>query len=379
MRPGGLPQGLPPTAPQTSHLRRESSQSTHSDFSNQGIVPGQGRGGYPPQGGRGRGGYPSPNPYNQQMPYSPAPNFRPNPNQSRSAQNINAGYQQQGRFQGGYPGSPHQAARSPGLAAAQPVHQQQGQVPMYPQQYPGYPPNMGPQVNPRSSLPLHVNHPTPELNRAQISYLGPPGPFTPDLSPASGNFERLLTDRNQAQYGTPYYDPQMAQWYQVYNMNQGQTYLQAPSSPRPPQHQQQMGGQYFPGQYPNQQQPQPMSRTSSAMSATDRPGSTMGRPQAPSGTPVSSQAPAPVVRQLAPAPSLQLFKSHSERLLLSSKIPVAILSISRLRLRLQLRGALRPMQPQSCHHPHEATASQTASTNVPRVRASSPMKKSGMI
>ena len=317
MRAGGQPQGLTPTAPQTGHLRRESSQSTHSDFGNQGIIPGQGRGGYPPQGSRGRGGYP--NSYNsQQLPYSPAPNnYRPNPNQSRSAQNVNQGYQQPGRSLGQYPGSPHQNARSPGLAPAQPVHQQQGQVPMgspmYPQQYPGYPPSMGPQVNPRSSLPLHVNHPTPELSRAQVSFHGPLGPFTPDLSPASGNFERLLTDRNQAQYGMPqgYLDPHYAQFYAQYNINPHQAqqmYMQPPSSPRPQQPHQHMGQQYFPGQYPNQQQPQAMSRTSSAMSATDRPGSTIGRPQAPSTTPITSQASAP-----SPAPKSATFQKPQRK------------------------------------------------------------------
>ena len=324
MRAGGPSQGLPPTAPQTSHLRRESSQSTYNDFGNQGIVPGQGRAGYPPQGSRGRGGYPSPY-SNQQLPYSPAPNnYRPNPNQSRSAQTINQGYQQPGRSLGQYPGSPHQNARSPALAAAQPVHQHQGQVPMgspmYPQHYPGYPPGMGPQVNPRSSLPLHVNHPTPELPRAQVSFHGPFGPFTPDLSPASGNFERLLTDRNQAHYGMPpqsFLDPNYAQFYASYNMNPQQAqqmYMQQPpSSPRPQQSQQQMGQQYFPGQYSNQQQPQSMSRTSSAMSATDRPASTMGRPQAPSTTPIASQAAAPTRPTASPGPKSATFQKPQRK------------------------------------------------------------------
>lgn len=273
MRAGGPSQGLPPTAPQTSHLRRESSQSTHNDFGNQGIVPGQGRAGYPPQGNRGRGGYPSP--YNsQQLPYSPAPNnYRPNPNQSRSgAQNINPGYQQPGRSLGQYPGSPHSSARSPALAAAQPVHQHQGQVPMgspmYPQHYPGYPPSMGPQAH----------------------YAMPPQSFL---------------------------DPNIAQFYASYNMNPQQAqqmYMQQPpSSPRPQQPHQQIGQQYFPGQYPNQQQPQSMSRTSSAMSATDRPGSTMGRPQAPTTTPVVSQAAAPSRPTASPGPKSATFQKPQRK------------------------------------------------------------------
>ena len=328
LRPGGIPQGLPPTGSQTGHLRRESSQSTHSGFSNQAMGPAQGRGGYPPQAGRGRGSYGAP--YSQQIPYSPNPNpnsFRPNPNQSRGGQNMNPGYQQRGQSLAPFPPSPHPVNRSPALPNAQPVHHQQGQMPigspMYPQHYGGYPPNMGPQVNPQSSLPLHINHHTPELRRAQISLPGLPRNLpTPDFSPVSGNFEQYLTSRTQAPYGMQqgFVDPQLAAYYQQYNLAQGM--YMPPGSPRPQQQHQQMGQQqYFPGQYGSPQQPQPMSRTSSAMSASDRPGSTMGRPQPPSATPTASQAPAPSRQANSPAPKPSSFQKPQRKAALVIKDP----------------------------------------------------------
>jgi len=267
------------------------------------MPPTQGRGGYPPQGGRGRGGYGAAA-YGPQMSYSPGPNsnnFRPNLNQPRGNQNVNQGYQQQGRALGvpPFPPSPHMASRSPALPNAQPVHHQQGQIPMgspmYAQFYGGYPQNMVPQVNPQSSLPLHINHHTPELRTAQISLPGGPRNLpTPDFSPVTGKFEQYLTVRNQGPYGVQqgFYDPQLAAYYQQLNMAQG-VHL-PPGSPRPQQQQQQAGQQqYFPGQYGSAPQPQNMSRNPSAMSASDRPGSTTGRPQAPlSTTPSANQTPA---------------------------------------------------------------------------------------
>ena len=288
----------------------------HNEFSNQAMAPSQGRGGYPSQGaqgGRGRGGYGAA--YNQQMPYSPNANsnaFRPNPNQSRGAQNMTPGFQQQGQRLTPYPPSPHMGNRSPALQNAQPVHHQQGQMPMgspmYPQHFGAYAPNM-PQVNPQSSLPLRINHVTPELRRAQLSLSGGPRNLpTPDFSPHTGQFEQFLTNRNQGPYVQ--LDPQLASYYYQYNM--AQSMHLPPGSPRPQLQHQPMGQvgqqQYFPGQYANPQQPQPMSRTPSAMSATDRPGSTVGRPQAPSTTPSVSQAPAPTRPAISPAakpPSFQ--------------------------------------------------------------------------
>ncbi|PQE22232.1 Eukaryotic translation initiation factor 4 gamma protein [Rutstroemia sp. NJR-2017a WRK4] len=103
---------LAPNNQQAGHLRRESSQSTHSDMSNQG--PGAGRGGFQ-QGGRGRGGY---NPQYQGhtgFPPSNAPQFRNTPNAGRGGMPP---FQTQGRPQ--YQNSPHQAARSPALANSLP-------------------------------------------------------------------------------------------------------------------------------------------------------------------------------------------------------------------------------------------------------------------
>ncbi|KAJ6030372.1 hypothetical protein N7499_012787 [Penicillium canescens] len=130
------------------HLRRESSQSTHSDMSNMGNAPG--RSGYPHQGGRGRGysqsGYQGP-----QIPYSPNPGFRQTPNQPRGGPNM--GPQFHGPNQGrpmGYPNSPHQANRSPALANVNPTTPQMNQVPMAHGQMPpgayGYGQHIGPQA-----------------------------------------------------------------------------------------------------------------------------------------------------------------------------------------------------------------------------------------
>ncbi|KAJ5133521.1 hypothetical protein N7526_004886 [Penicillium atrosanguineum] len=110
-------ESLAPLGPGPQHLRRESSQSTHSDMSNH-MGSGPGRGGYPHQGGRGRG-YSQSN--YQGQPYSPGPTFRPTPNQPRGGHNM--GPQFHGPNQGrpmGFPNSPHQANRSPALANAHP-------------------------------------------------------------------------------------------------------------------------------------------------------------------------------------------------------------------------------------------------------------------
>ena len=109
------------------------------------------------------------------------------------------------------------------------------------------------------------------------------GKFNPqqsiDLSPASGNFEQILTTQNQGYYGMPY-DP----YYQQYGMHSG---MMPPNSPRPP-NQMTPGPQqqaYHSGQYNIQGQPSPMSRTSSAVSHTERPHSSTGRSQAGSTGP----------------------------------------------------------------------------------------------
>ncbi|KAK4694157.1 translation initiation factor 4G, partial [Lecanoromycetidae sp. Uapishka_2] len=306
MRPSGTPQG--PLAPQTqpSHLRRESSQPQHSDsLSNQGMGPGAGRGGYS-QGGRGRGSFQGQ--YQQQVGqgYPFPPNNRAPPNQPRGGPNM-APYQGQGRNLQPYPNSPHQAARSPSLANAQPALAQPGQPPMgspmaqppygYPNPYGQYPQNMGPpQVNPHSPKSLKGN--APRFARPPSRGRGNARTF-PDLSPASGNFEQILTARYQNQYMQQGYDPNYMQNY--YNSGFYGGYP-PPTSPRPP-HQMTPGPQQAPfhsGQYGNQQQPSPMSRTSSAISHTDRPASSMGRQQ--TATPASNNTAVASRTANSPAP-----------------------------------------------------------------------------
>lgn len=98
---------LAPNSP-AGHLRRESSQSIHSDASNQN--PGAGRGGFQ-QGGRGRGGF-NGGFQPQQQGFPPNQQFRNNQGPGRGGMGVP--FQQQGRpLQ--YPNSPHQAARSPAL------------------------------------------------------------------------------------------------------------------------------------------------------------------------------------------------------------------------------------------------------------------------
>src|SRR6186713_124080 len=133
MPTGSLTPGMQP-----SHLRRESSQSSHNDMGNGAMGHNGGRGGYPPQGGRGRG-------YGQQyqqqqMPYSPNASFRQIPNAPRAGQGMPSPYQQQVRpLAAPFPHSPHQAARSPSLASAHPIQPQNGQMPQPSPQMPQTP------------------------------------------------------------------------------------------------------------------------------------------------------------------------------------------------------------------------------------------------
>ncbi|KAI2787477.1 hypothetical protein POX_f07842 [Penicillium oxalicum] len=319
-----------PLGPGQQHVRRESSQSTHSDMSNpMGGAPG--RGGYPPQGGRGRG-YSQSGYQGGQMPYSPGPSFRQTPNQPRGGPNMGPQFHgpNQGRPMPPFPNSPHQANRSPALANAHPTTPQMNQVPMAhpqmpPQPYPGYGQHMGPQTvrssPPTSRQPQRYTRQGPRGNhrggfnprRARrgvenyASWRNPPqetrAPAVPvplpNLAPESGQFEQCLTIlRNQ---GFPPYDPNYYN-YPGYNM-QNMQYMTPPSpQPRPgmpfnPQ------APYMQPQYPVQPPPQstPLSRTPSQVS-TDRPGSSLGHaapagPAGPAHTHTgsrSSNSPAPV-------------------------------------------------------------------------------------
>lgn len=252
------------------------------------MGPGGGRGGFSQQSGRGRGGY---NPqYSPQMGYNTGTGFRPPPSQPRGGQNMGPAYQSQARPFAPYPNPSHQGARSPAPANAQLVHPQPGQMPMgnppmYQQSFGGYPPNMGaPQVKPQSS-----SSPVPELQMARfpLEEILRAHPL-PDLSPNSGDFEQYLTMRSQNQYGMPQgFDPNYATAYyhQHYANMHPMGYL-PPSSPR--QHPQMPQGpqqQYIPGQYNNPPQTQQMSRNSSAISASDRPTSSLGKSHTPGPAP----------------------------------------------------------------------------------------------
>ncbi|MCJ1401545.1 hypothetical protein MMC11_004761 [Xylographa trunciseda] len=285
---GSLTPGL-----QAAHLRRESSQSAHSDMGNANTAPNGGRGGYPQQAGRGRGF--APQYVQQQMPYSPNTAFRTIPNQPRAGQNMNQQYQSQGRAMGSpYPNSPHQAARSPALPSSQPIHPQPGQMlpmsspGMQHSPYGGYPQQMGPpQVKPLSSSSSMPKSPLMKKNNQEPHSSNFFGPIPlPDLAPDSGQFEHYLMTRNQNQYGMPQgYDPYNS-FYGTFMPQPGMPYM-TPISPRPayntpstPQ------TQYIHGQYAPHPQPPSMSRTPSAIS--DRPNAGAGQPQPPM-TPAAGQ------------------------------------------------------------------------------------------
>jgi len=121
---------------QAAHLRRESSQSGHSDAS-----AGMGmRGGFVPPNGRGRGGY---------MPqygaaHSPAQGYRQLSN-SRGPPNMQPQFQGQQQM-----GNSFRGRNSPALMHAQP-HMPQGMQNSPQMHYGGYPQHLGPQQS--------VNHP----------------------------------------------------------------------------------------------------------------------------------------------------------------------------------------------------------------------------
>ncbi|KAL8689479.1 MAG: hypothetical protein Q9218_004860 [Villophora microphyllina] len=297
--------------PQPSHLRRESSQSAHSDVGNPTMGPATNRGGYPQQGGRGRGGYNGQYPHQQQMGYGQAPNFSRTPSQPRGAPNMPSPYPQRQSLAAPYPNSPHQASRSPNLAHSQPVHHPQpGQVPMSnpAYMYGGYAQPVGhSQVKPQSSSSSSRGRDWPIQKDSHFPSPDKPLAVQPlDLAPDTGHFEQFLTEVKQNhQYMPQYFDPNYAAYYHQFAGMPPQ-YMQQmpPGSPRP--HQQVPQGpqqQYAQGQYGHPSQPPSMSRTSSAISmSAERPPSSMGKSQTPmsnaavSNTPISSRpanSPAP--------------------------------------------------------------------------------------
>ncbi|EED18550.1 eukaryotic translation initiation factor subunit eIF-4F, putative [Talaromyces stipitatus ATCC 10500] len=324
--------------PQATHLRRESSQSQHSDMG--GHIPGgpggPARGGY--QGGRGRG-Y-SGSGYQNQMGYQSGPNYRATPNQPRGGPNMGAPFHAPNHGRPiPYPSSPHQAARSPAMSNANPVTPQMSHVPMSHSQmanqhYGAYNQHMGPQnVRTRnfSSSSLNINKswknkkmdPYQKSNWRQKSSQGtqsdessvtlpkrppviypmdppppPPPPPAPrqssinlnlNLAPESGQFEQFLTMVKNQNYPHGGYDPNSGYYYPAYGVQQNM-YMPPSPQPRPGipygQPTQFMPNQFPAGAVPPPVQSTPLSRSTSQIS-NDRPGSSLGQ------GPAAAVAPAP--------------------------------------------------------------------------------------
>ncbi|KAK8170729.1 hypothetical protein BC567DRAFT_210480 [Phyllosticta citribraziliensis] len=273
-RPVSMPPQGPPI-PQPNHLRRESSQSAHSDMSNAARN-------FVPQAGRGRGysqGYnaPSPGPRFSQPMRGPMP----------------------GQFQGGGPmGSPYRQNRSPAMTPATMTSQAQfaNQPQMPHPYYPG-------QFQPNVTMPLSSNVSEVSVFQAAV-----------DSTPAkNGGFEDFLTVlKAQNYYGMhppAHLDPtSFGPYYQGgYTMHPGMAYpgAPAPPSPRPMNHPTPHGQPFVPGaQYAPPHAPV-MSRNSSQVS--ERPPSTLGQPQTPSMAPASHSSHTPTQSSSSPAPSSSNF------------------------------------------------------------------------
>lgn len=241
-----------PAAPQSqlqgqqqAHLRRASSQSVHSDAGNNGMPMGAGRGGFMPQGGRGRN-Y-SGQGFQQQIPYSPAQQFRPSPANAGRPGSIPPHFQNQ---MGAQPGSPHMPPRSPALPGSQPGTPHMQQMAM-------------------SNSQMGYQYPPPQYQQHMEQQ---------NFAPMQG-YQQNMAYYQQPYMGHPNY------------LNQG-----APPSPRhgyqqmpPTQRQSYIQGQF--GQHPGAPN---MSRTSSQVS--DRPASSLSghqhpaTPSHPSHTPSQSQS-----------------------------------------------------------------------------------------
>ncbi|KIW63560.1 hypothetical protein PV04_08551 [Phialophora macrospora] len=242
--PSGMSRPLPiQLGPQQDHMRRNSSQSIHSDAGGPGIPPAgpnNHRGGY--QGGRGRGGY-----YQQQpAPFSPQQQFRPPPNGRQFQSNY------PGRGQPlPYQGSPAMGTRSPALVNAQPGT-----------------PNMGGQV--------HMVQ--PGMAQPNGYFMGPQHGYP--MTQADPSIQQMYMQQMQM------YNPQAMQGQ--FNPSYGMQ----PQSPRPPFNQGMYGAPSMQPSYSNQGGPPPsMSRQSSQISAPDRPGSSIGQQPstpAPTGPPHST-------------------------------------------------------------------------------------------
>ncbi|KAF2871902.1 hypothetical protein BDV95DRAFT_28685 [Massariosphaeria phaeospora] len=331
--PNSRPISMPPqpnSLPQPQHLRRESSQSAHSDMSNTNMNMNRG---YPPNGGRGRGGF-NPN-YNPQMHPSP----RPLPNQPRGGPNMAPPFQPQGGMH--HPNSPFRTNRSPAITPAT-MHQQAQfanpqSMPYYAgQQYPQQvriPSNVSSRFSSASGLPIGPANQSPIFQQAQLNSRPAfqravnsmhPESRVPDNMPnaflevfpnplsANDGYEQYLTEmRNQPMYTMPQpgLDPYANYYGQNYGLQQSMHYPGAvPASPgRGHNFPQQMQGHYPMPHYGQPPQAQNMSRTPSNMS--ERPPSAVAQPSTPAMTNVNhvSHTHTPSVTSGSPAPSSSNF------------------------------------------------------------------------
>lgn len=174
----------------------------------------------------------------------------------------------------------------------------------YMNQYYGYPNGMGPQPVKPSSPSVNDPYPVRQLRRESR----PTGPSKPslDLSPYTGNFEHILTELQQGYAMQQPMAPENA-----FGANMSYIYQQPPPNMMPPQsprpiNQYPSGPQNpYQGQYPSQ--PPAMSRTSSTLSAADRPASSMGRPPS-SSTPAPNQPAGGKATSSSPAPKTSSFQ-----------------------------------------------------------------------
>jgi translation initiation factor 4G len=319
--------------PQAQHLRRESSQSAHSDMSNANMNRG-----FPPNAGRGRGFPPQHynNNNNNMANQSPQP-YRPLPHHTQHmGRGMAPTFQPQGPMQ---QNSPYRQNRSPAITPAT-MHQQahlanpQG-MPYYPgQPYPQQV-RIPPSMSNDPSLPSVSESSTPVPRAAAMSCLSSDQPlcpqlagskelgprtiptqpdaflatFDPSLSILTNNAGSYLTISQQAMYGMPPQglDPYNGYYGQAYGLQQSIHYPghQVPASPgRTHGFPQQMPGPYgAPSPYGQPPQAHSMSRTPSNMS--ERPSSAVPQPSTPAMTNVNhiSHTHTPSVTAASPAPS----------------------------------------------------------------------------
>jgi translation initiation factor 4G len=319
-RPSMPPQPNSHSLPQAQHLRRESSQSAHSDMSNanmgRGFNPNRGRGGYGPQGH-----------YNPQMAnQSPQP-YRPLPH--TMGRGMTPSFQPPGAMQ---QRSPYTQNRSPAITPAT-MHQQQhlanpqGMQYPYGQQYPQQvrissstssvpsysasrkPPIMsaGPRSSQQSPASFHASaiHSGPDFDRPSESTNTYLQSFHPPVS-SSYNQHNLTNLPQQNMYAMPQpgLDPYNNFYPQGYGLQQSIHYP-GPNSPGrnhgfPPQIQQ---SPYGVAPYGHQPQAQTMSRTPSNMS--ERPPSAVPQPSTPAMTNVNhiSHTHTPSITAASPVPN----------------------------------------------------------------------------